>query len=416
MKTWILAAGVLWAASAQAQPQAPVAQTYAQARAVAKAKHEAKDLAGALEAAHLAVKLAKTSDEKSKALVLVAQSYKEQNQIEPALAAWRQVLELPDAPVDDVLGAHGAIGGALMDQGKGAEARAEFNTILASPQADVRMKAFAQFAIAASYSNEKNFERARAAFATVADNAKAEPSLRFAAQQGIGEAYFKERNFAGARAAWEKLLAMPNLPFVLAGGAEARIIDSYVEEKNLEQALKARIRFFSAHNKRVQPLVDAGKLAQAREEVAAMLVLNPEKDARWLALQNLIGEFYLRERLFPEARQQFQSLIDLAAKDVEPQAAEPLRLIQQVAQHRIGLALAAEGKATEARSVREGARAASAGCQPQGRDREGSGQAARSLSVRKYLKYLRTAPQMLVRRGSRALDRCGRTQHAAAMM
>lgn len=354
MKTWILAAGVLWAASAQAQPEAPVAQTYAQARALAKAKHEAKDLAGALEAVLLAAKLATTPSEKSAALGLVAQSYKEQNQLEPALAAWRQVLELPGAPAEDVLGAHGNIGGALMDQGKGAQARAEFNTVLASPQADERMKVFAQFAIAASYDNEKDFEHARAAFTTVADNAKAESALRFAAQQGIGEAYFKERNFAPARAAWEKLLAMPlsmpQLPSALAGGAQARIIDSYVEEKNMEAALKARRAFFSAHNKRVQPLVDAGKLAEAREEVAAMLVLNPEQDTRSLALRNLIGELYLREGLFAQARAQFHSLIDLSPTDVEPASAEALRLIQQVAQQRIGLSFAREGQAAEARA------------------------------------------------------------------
>lgn len=347
-------AGVLWAGSAQAQAEAPVAQTYEQARALAKAKHEANDLAGTLEAMQLAAKLARTPGEKSAALGLVAQSYKEQNQLEPALAAWRQVLELPGAPAQDVLLAHGAIGAALMDQGKGAEARAEFNTVLASPQADERMKVFVQFAIAASYDNEKDFEHARAAFATVADNAKAESALRFAAQQGIGEAYFKERNFAPARAAWEKLLAMPlampNLPSVLAGSAEARIIDSYVEEKNMEQAAKARGQFFSAHNKRVQPLVDAGRLAEAREEVTAMLALNPEKDARSLVLRNLIGEMFLREGSFAQARAQFQSLIDLSAADVEAGAAESLRLTQQAAQHRIGLVYAAEGKAALARA------------------------------------------------------------------
>ena len=354
MKTWILAAGVLWAASGQAQPQAPVAQTYEQARAVAKAKHEAKDVAGALEVVHLAAKLAKTPDEKSEALLLVGQSYKEQNELEAAIAAWRQVLEVPGAPWPAVVAARMGIGGALLDQGKGSEARSEFKVVLASPQAENNTKASVQMGIAFSYDQEKDFEHAREAFAVLADNAKAEPFLRFMAQQSIGETYFKERNFAGARAAWEKLLAMPlavpQLPFALAGGAEARIIDSYVEEKNLEQAARSRQQFHLAHARRLQPLIKVRQWAAAREELAAMIVLSPPGSVL-LGLQTMVGNSYANEGNYAQSRAEFEKVVaSTPAPDATQAERDAIRMVQQSAQMSIGEVYARENRVAQARA------------------------------------------------------------------
>lgn len=354
MKTWILAAGVLWAATAQAQPEAPIAQTYEQARAVAKAKHEAKDEAGTIEATRRAVQLAKTADEKSESLLLLGQSYKEQSQLEAAVAAWRQVLEVPGVPPPAVVAARVGIGGALLDQGKGAQARAEFDTVLALPDANDSTRAMVQIGIAGSYDNEKDFEHARAAFAVLADSPKAEPFVRFMAQQAIGETYFKERNFARARAAWEKLLAMPlavpQLPFALAGGAEARIIDSYVEEKNLEQAAGSRQQFHLAHARRLQPLINVRQWAAAREELAAMIVLSPPGSVL-LGLQTMVGNSYANEGNYAQSRAEFEEVVaSTPAPDATQAERDAIRMVQQSAQMSIGEVYARENRVAQARA------------------------------------------------------------------
>lgn len=349
MKTYILAAGILWGGAAVAQTTAP--ETYEQARTAARAKYEARDFEGARQAMERALKLATTPGEKSAALMRIGQALSDQKQFAAARATWQQVLELPGSPSNDVLSTRLAIATSWQYEGQHARTRAELEAVAALPEADSTLKRIVQFGVAGTYFNEKDFEHAREAFATIADDPKAEPYLRYQAQQQIGEAHFKERDFAAARAAWEKVLALPQLRPALAVGAESRIADTYSEEKNPEQAEKVRGQFFAAHSKRVQPLIDVGKLAEAREEATAMMVLLPTRNSGSLTLQTLIGELYLREGNFDQAREQFQSIADLTVPgDESPKNIESVRLIQQSAQERIGIILVAQGKPAEARA------------------------------------------------------------------
>ena len=352
MKSWILAVAILCVGSAQAQEKSP--ETYEQARAAAKAKSEAKDFSGAGEAVQSAIRLAKTPVEKSMALLLSGQSYKEQSHNEAAIAEWRQVLEVQGVPAQDAMIARVNIGGALLDMGRNAEARSELTTALSLPQIDDKTRTMVQLGIAGSYDNEKDFERARAAFATVADSARAEPFMRFMAQQSIGETHFKERNFAAARGAWEKLLAtplpMPQLPSALAGGAEARIIDSYTEEKNLEQAARSRQRFVVAHAKRLQPLIDAKQWAQAREHLAAMMILTPPSSVS-LGLQVFMGNSYVSEGNFAQGRAEYEKVVAATPAADAPQAEkDAVRTVQQSAQMSIGESYAIEHRFAQARA------------------------------------------------------------------
>lgn len=350
MKTWILAVSILWGSAAQAQ--AP--QTYEQARAQAKTKHEASDLPGTIEAMQSAVALAKTADDKSESLLLLGQSFKEQSKLDDAIAAWRRVLEMPDAPAAAAVAARTGIGGVLLDQGKAQESRAEFNAVLAMPGANDETRAMMQMGIAFSYDNEKDFEHAREAFAVLAGNDRAEPFMRFMAQQAIGESHFKERNFAAARGAWEKLLAtppaIPQLPFALAGGAEARIIDSYTEEKNLEQAAKSRQLFSLAHARRLKSLIEARQWAQAREEVAAMIVLAPPGSVQ-LGLQIFLGTSYVNEGNFAQGRAEYEKVVAATpAADASQAEKDAVRMVQQSAQMSIGEAYAVEHRFAQARA------------------------------------------------------------------
>lgn len=355
MKTWILAASLLWAGSASAQPQAAAPETYEQARAEAKAKYEAKDLPGALEAMQRALKLASAPGEKSAALLRIGQAHKDLKQAEDARSAWAQVLELPGAPAREVLGAHLAIGGSWLEEQQNARARAAFEAVLAMPGGDDRLRAVAQVNIGSSYYNEKDFERARPALAIVADNPEAEPFLRRMAQRNIGESHFKERNFPSARLAWQRLLAMPGVTPSIAGGIEALILDTYRQEKDQAGLDKIGQEFYAAHSSQLRALTRDSKWAPAREEAAAMVLLLPQAEAAnqvlALGLVKLSGEFYLNENLFAQARAEFQKVLaSTPAADATPAQIQAMRTTQQVAQQRIGLAYVGERRFSLARA------------------------------------------------------------------
>lgn len=355
MKTWILAASLLWAGSVMAQPQAAAPETYEQARAEAKAKYEAKDLPGSLEAMQRALKLASAPGEKSAALLRIGQAHKDLKQAEDARSAWAQVLELPGAPASDVLNAHLAIGASWQDEGQPARARAEFEAVASAPTADSTLKAVAQIGIGFSYLSEKDFGHARAAYALVADNPAHDPPLRRQAQNAIGEALFRERNFPAARLAWQRLLVMPGVTPSIAGGVEALILDTYREEKDQAGLDKIGQEFYAAHSSQLRALTRASKWAQAREEAAAMVLLLPQAEAAnqvlALGLVKLSGEFYLNENLFAQARAEFQKVLaSTPAADATPAQIEAMRTTQQIAQQRIGLAYVGERRFSLARA------------------------------------------------------------------
>ncbi len=310
------------------------------------------DYAGAQKLTEQALALAKTPEEKVKALLDLGLTYRGRKLYPQAREQWRQILELPGASAKDKAGTHSLLGASYSEEENWVYARTEFQKAVDEPELSAQEKAGNRLFIAVTFAGEKNTVEAEKRFLALAEDATVDANFRALAYSQLGQVQAEEHEFEQARAAFNQILSFPNAPRELRVVAQAGIAQSF---KDQGDPAKAQAEFVKAQAEALKQsvfLAQAKQFAPARammEQALTFGTINPVLEA---ALQGQISDLLVQEGKPDEARTRLETLVKKQhGPGLSAQDEATLRVIRQNALLQIAKLHAQQGNKEGARQL-----------------------------------------------------------------